>query len=175
SPSAAAIPTAGSADILSLSPLLSEIPFHCRPLPEIPFVSKTICLSIGYFLSDSEALALPKCRTFIYAMEPTKRKRVLLTVEQKFQIVTRIEGFETLTKLSKEFGVGVSTVRDMRCDSEKIKKFYAASNSKSAKLRKTTKCANDEELDNVLYKWLIYKRSANIRDNDPTKSFEFQF
>ncbi|GBM68705.1 hypothetical protein AVEN_179375-1 [Araneus ventricosus] len=108
-------------------------------------------------------------------MEPTKRKRVLLTVEQKFQIVTRIEGFETLTKLSKEFGVGVSKVRDMRRDSEKIKKFYAAFNSKSAKLRKTMKCANDEELDNVLYKWLIYKRSANIRDNDPTKSFEFQF
>ncbi|GBM10440.1 hypothetical protein AVEN_263353-1 [Araneus ventricosus] len=125
------------------------------PLPEIPFVSKTNCLSIGYFLSDSEALALPKCRTFIYALEPTKRKRVLLIVEQKFQIVSRIEAGESLTKLSKEFGVGISTVGDIRRDSEKIKKFYAASNGKSAKLRKTMKCTNDEELDNVLYKWFI--------------------
>ncbi|GBL70281.1 hypothetical protein AVEN_98471-1, partial [Araneus ventricosus] len=60
------------ADILSLSPpspLLSEIPFYCPPLPEFPFVSKTNYLSIGYFLSDSEALALPKCRAFIYAMD----------------------------------------------------------------------------------------------------------
>ncbi|GBN47366.1 Jerky [Araneus ventricosus] len=33
----------------------------------------------------------------------------------------------------------------------------------------------DEELDNVLYKWFIQKRSANIRDNNPTRSPEFQF
>ncbi|GBN31522.1 Tigger transposable element-derived protein 2 [Araneus ventricosus] len=78
-------------------------------------------------------------------MEPTKRKLVLFTVEQKFQIVSRIEAGETLTKLTKEFGVGASAVGDMRRDSEKIKKSYAASNGKSANLRKTTKCANDEE------------------------------
>ncbi|GBM55776.1 hypothetical protein AVEN_85233-1 [Araneus ventricosus] len=83
-------------------------------------------------------------------MEPSKRKRVLLTEEQKFQIVSRIETGETVTILSKEFGVGVSAVENMRRDSEKIKEFYAASNGKSAKLRKTMKCANDEELNNVL-------------------------
>ncbi|GBN50826.1 hypothetical protein AVEN_78399-1 [Araneus ventricosus] len=127
----------------------------CRKFHSSPRLS-AFCLSIGNFLSDSEALALPKCRTFIYAMEPSKRKRVLLTVEQKFQIVNRIEAGEILTKLSKEFGVGKSTAGDMRRDSEKKSKtFYAASNGKSAKLRKTMKCANDEELDNVLYKWFI--------------------
>ncbi|GBM75743.1 hypothetical protein AVEN_62815-1 [Araneus ventricosus] len=83
SPSAAAISTASSTDmpisyLFLCPPLLSEIPFYCPPLQEIPFVSKTICLSVGYFLSDSEALALPNCRTFIYAMEPTKQKCVLL-------------------------------------------------------------------------------------------------
>ncbi|GBN90846.1 hypothetical protein AVEN_91351-1 [Araneus ventricosus] len=86
---------------LSPSSFLSEIPFYCSPLPEIPFLSKTTCLSIVYFLSDSEALALPKCRTIIYAMEPTKGKRVLLTIEQKFQIVSRIEAGETLTNCQK--------------------------------------------------------------------------
>ncbi|GBM33700.1 hypothetical protein AVEN_54828-1 [Araneus ventricosus] len=90
----------------SIVPLCRK--FHSSPRPSAFY------LSIGYFLSDSEALALPKCRTFIYAMEPTKRKRVLLTVEQKFQIVNRIEAGETLAKLSEEFGVGVSTVGDMR-------------------------------------------------------------
>ncbi|GBL96516.1 hypothetical protein AVEN_229956-1 [Araneus ventricosus] len=116
--------------LLSIVPLCRK--FHSSPRPSAFY------LSIGYFLSDSEALALPKCRTFIYAMEPTKRKRVLLTVEQKFQIVSRIEAGNTLTKLSKEFGI-----------------WSAASNGKSAKLRKTLKCVNDEELDNVLYKWFI--------------------
>ncbi|GBM45555.1 hypothetical protein AVEN_152590-1 [Araneus ventricosus] len=87
---------------MPISYLLLSHPPSCRkfqsivpPLPEIPFVSKTICLPIGYFLSNSEALALPKCRTFIYAMKPTKRKRVLLKVEQEFQIVSRIEADET--------------------------------------------------------------------------------
>ncbi|GBO24915.1 hypothetical protein AVEN_173327-1 [Araneus ventricosus] len=55
-------------------------------------------------------------------MEPkiidgAKRKCVLLTVEQKFQIIRRIGTGETLTKLSKEFDVGVSTVGDMRLQS----------------------------------------------------------
>ncbi|GBM57437.1 hypothetical protein AVEN_24210-1 [Araneus ventricosus] len=75
------------------SPLMSEIPFYCplcRKFHSSPRLF-AFCLSIGYFLSDSEALTLPKSRTFIYAMEATKRKRVLLTVEQKFQIVSRIE------------------------------------------------------------------------------------
>ncbi|GBM73696.1 hypothetical protein AVEN_177744-1 [Araneus ventricosus] len=93
-------------------------------------------------------------------MLPTERKRVLLTVEQKFQIVSRIEVGEILTKLSKEFGVGISTVGDRRRDSEKVKKFYAASSGKSAKLRKTMKCANDEELNKVLYKWFIFRKGV---------------
>ncbi|GBM70235.1 hypothetical protein AVEN_147157-1 [Araneus ventricosus] len=134
---------------------LLEIPFYCPPLPEIQFIPKTICLSIGYLLSYSEALALPKCRTFTYAMEPTKRERVLLTVQQKFQIVSRIEEGDTLIRLSTVFGVGVSTVGYMRRDSAKTKMFSSASNGKSAKLRKTMKCGNDEELDNVPYKLFI--------------------
>ncbi|GBO30081.1 hypothetical protein AVEN_3113-1 [Araneus ventricosus] len=107
----------------------------CRKFHSYPRQS-AFCLSIGYFLSDSEALALPKCRTFIYAMKPTKRKRVLFTVEQKFQIVSKTKAGEISTKLSKEFGFGVSRVGDVRRDSENIKKFYEVSNGKSAKLRK---------------------------------------
>ncbi|GBN72848.1 hypothetical protein AVEN_72701-1 [Araneus ventricosus] len=66
-------PTAGSADMLisylflSPSPLLSETPSivpHSSPRPS------AFCLSIGYVLSDSEALALPKCRTFIMPWSP---------------------------------------------------------------------------------------------------------
>ncbi|GBM72739.1 hypothetical protein AVEN_67705-1 [Araneus ventricosus] len=128
------------ADILSLSPLPlhSVAPFAANSIRLQDHLSP-FCLSIGYFLSDSEALALPKCRTFIHAMEPTKRKRVKNRREQKFQIVRRNETGETLTKLSKEFGVGVSIVGDMRRDFEKIRKFYSASNGKSANLRKTMK------------------------------------
>ncbi|GBM58184.1 hypothetical protein AVEN_163947-1 [Araneus ventricosus] len=91
------------AHILSLSPPFpsyrkfhSIVPlfrkFYSSPRPS------AFCLSIGYFLSDSEALALAKCGTLIYAMESTKRKRVLLTAEQKSQIVSRIEAGETCSR-----------------------------------------------------------------------------
>ncbi|GBO04931.1 hypothetical protein AVEN_168836-1 [Araneus ventricosus] len=160
-------------------PLLSEIhSMGGTPRGGIPFVSKTICLPIKPFSDRSghgyggkrrrsvlpfcwllfvrlRSVGFTKYRTFIYAMKPTERKCVSLTVEQKFQIVSRIEVGETLTKLSKEFGVGVSTVADRRRDSEKIKKIYVMSNCKLAKLRNTMKCANDEEPENVLYKWFI--------------------
>ncbi|GBM42750.1 hypothetical protein AVEN_81576-1 [Araneus ventricosus] len=89
-------------------------PPSCRKFQSSPRPS-TFCLSIGYFLSDSEALALPKCRTFIFVMEPNERKRVLLTVEQKFQIASRIEAGETLTKLPKEFGVGDDDEEEAAC------------------------------------------------------------
>ncbi|GBN78461.1 hypothetical protein AVEN_56300-1 [Araneus ventricosus] len=112
SPSAAAIPTAGNANLLPLSsPSPSCRKFHsivplCRKFHSSPRPSAFLLVT----LSKSEALALPKCRTFIYAMEPTKQEHVLLIVEEKFLIVSRIEAGETLTKLLKEFGVGVSTV-----------------------------------------------------------------
>ncbi|GBN81866.1 hypothetical protein AVEN_231475-1 [Araneus ventricosus] len=160
SPSSVTIPIAGSADIVSLSPPIPSCrKFHsivplCRKFHSSPRPS-AFCLSTGYFLYVLEALTLLKYRKLIYPMEPTKRKLVFLTVEQKFQIVSRIEAGTTLTKLLKEFGVGLSTVGDMRSDSEKNKRFYAASNGKSTKLRKTMKCVNDEELDNVLYKWFV--------------------
>lgn len=31
------------------------------------------------------------------------------------------------------------------------------------------KYGNDEELDNIIYKWLIEKKRANMRENDPIK------
>ncbi|GBO00551.1 hypothetical protein AVEN_22824-1 [Araneus ventricosus] len=57
-------------------------------------------------------------------MEPSNRKLVFLSVEQKFKIVSRIGAGETFTKLSKEFGVGVSTVGERRRDSEKNSKSF---------------------------------------------------
>ncbi|GBN08648.1 hypothetical protein AVEN_20923-1 [Araneus ventricosus] len=116
------------------------------------------------FVSQTSPATLAELEDAIWRTIDGIHSDVLLsaaTVEQKFQIVNRIEAGETLAKLSKEFGV--STVGDMRRDSEKIKKFYAASNGKSAKLQKTMKCTNGEELDNVLYKWFIQKRSEGVR------------
>ncbi|GBL78701.1 hypothetical protein AVEN_65265-1 [Araneus ventricosus] len=85
-------------------PSTSEIPFYWPPLPEIPTQKRWLYRNVEH--------------SFV-PWVPTKRKRVLLTVEQKFQIVSRIEAVESLTKLSKKFGVGVSAVGDTRRDSEK--------------------------------------------------------
>lgn len=78
-------------------------------------------------------------------------------MDQRLQIANIIEAGEPLTKLTIEFGVGVTTAGDMRRNTEKIKKFSAASNRKLEKLRKTMKCENDEELDNVFTNGLFRK------------------
>lgn len=104
-------------------------------------------------------------------MTSTKRKRVLLTMNEKLQIVNRLEAGETITKLAKEFGIGVSTVGDMKRNAEKIKKFSVtldkATTSDSAKSRKTMKTADDQELDNVLFRWFIQKRSEGVPLSGP--------
>lgn len=43
-----------------------------------------------------------------------KRKRIVLTIEQKLEIINRVvDKGESVKKLSAEFGVGEQTVRDI--------------------------------------------------------------
>jgi hypothetical protein len=41
-----------------------------------------------------------------------KRKRVVITIEQKFEAVRRIKNGEILQNVTADFGVGISTVSD---------------------------------------------------------------
>ncbi|GBL99377.1 Jerky [Araneus ventricosus] len=83
--------------------------------------------------------------------------------EEKRDIVMRLELGETVTKLAKEFNHGVSTVGDMKRNSEKIKMLFAELDSgKSAKFRKTLKSTDQTHLDAAFYKWFVQKRCEGL-------------
>ena len=49
-----------------------------------------------------------------------KRKRVVLTLVQKICIIERLEAGEVAVKLAHEYGVGNSTISDIKKGEEKI-------------------------------------------------------
>ncbi|GBN79883.1 hypothetical protein AVEN_77779-1 [Araneus ventricosus] len=117
SPSTPAIPTAGSGAILSLSPSTpscrkfhSIVPlcrkFHSSPRPSA-FLLATFCPTQKRWLYRIvEHSVMP--------WDPINEYAFCYQWNRSSKLVRRIEAGETLTNLSTEFGVGVSTVRDMR-------------------------------------------------------------
>ena len=93
-----------------------------------------------------------------------KRKRKVLTLEDKLVILDRLSKRERQVDLALEFGVGTSTVADIKKNEAKIREFVATmdSLSMSVKERKIMRLADDEKLDEAVYLCFIQKRSLGI-------------
>ena len=52
-----------------------------------------------------------------------ERKKVVLTLKEKLQVIERFEKGESAKKLSSDYGIGVQTVRDIKNNKEKILEF----------------------------------------------------
>jgi len=52
-----------------------------------------------------------------------KRKRVVLGFNEKFEIIIRLRKGETATGIAQIYGVGKTTVNDIKRGAEKLKKF----------------------------------------------------
>ena len=79
-------------------------------------------------------------------------------------ILDRLSKRERQVDLALEFGVGTSTVADIKKNEAKIREFVATMNSLSVsvKERKIMRLADDEKLDEAVYLWFIQKRSLGI-------------
>ena len=90
----------------------------------------------------------------------TKRKRKVLSIEQKLEICRRLRSGASITALSKEMDIGKSTICDIKRNEEKLSSFAAKMDSTEGSLkRKTMKLASDTKLDDALYLWFAQKRS----------------
>lgn len=88
-----------------------------------------------------------------------KRKRILLTVEEKLKIIERVEQGEDAMKLADEYNVGKTTIRDIL--NKKNEYLYFALNSDSyscVRNRKTLKKSMNPELDRAVFEWFQEKR-----------------
>ena len=101
-------------------------------------------------------------------MDASKRKRTVLSVDQKLQICKRLKKGATTTSLSKELGLGKSTICDIKRNEDKLVTFVEKLDSAEAsKTRKTMKAAKDKKLDEAVAMWFMQKRSEGFPISGP--------
>ncbi|XP_049958140.1 uncharacterized protein LOC126474706 [Schistocerca serialis cubense] len=93
-----------------------------------------------------------------------KRKRVVLGLNQKLEIIKRLRKGETATSVALIYGIGRTTVNDIKRDADKIEQHVSTMQSMDGdvRTRKTMKPAKYDELDTAMYRWFIQARSQGI-------------
>ena len=102
-------------------------------------------------------------------MAARKRKRVVLTLENKLCVLDRLAKGEKASKVASEFGIGNSTVTDLKKNESKILSFVSSIESLSvcSNERKIMRLAEDEKVDEAVYLWYVQKRSQGIPITGP--------
>lgn len=87
---------------------------------------------------------------------PKKRKRVVLSVKDKNDIVQRLNNGESVSTLSREYNVGMSTIYDVKKNSAAILNYLLM--DKGCARRKSMKKPANIQLENALLTWIAEKR-----------------
>ncbi|KAG7163598.1 Tigger transposable element-derived protein 7-like 4 [Homarus americanus] len=102
-------------------------------------------------------------------MPPTigKRKRVVLSINDKLKILNQLKEGRSVASLAAEYNVGVTTVKDLRHNQDKIKglslKFDISEKGKEpTSIRKTLKLPKDSELEESVCRWFSQQRSSGV-------------
>lgn len=91
------------------------------------------------------------------------RKRVVVTVKQKLQLIEMSEKGKSTSKLSEEYGVGAQTVRDIIKQKRKLEVFTRDCDSNAGpSTRKTMKTSSYKDLDTAMLQWFNQKRAEGM-------------
>ncbi|XP_050338865.1 jerky protein homolog-like [Bactrocera neohumeralis] len=91
----------------------------------------------------------------------SKRKRVVLSLNDKVKIIKSIKNGESGSKLAQIYGVGTSTISDIKKNSDAIMKFTCALEKEDgSSQRKVMKKSQNEILENAVYTWFLQKRAC---------------
>ena len=97
----------------------------------------------------------------------TKRKRSILSIQDKQSILLRLEKGEKGTSLSSEYGVSKQQISVICKNKVKIMKFADSLEIDHELKRKSLKVAHDEQLDEALYAWFIQQKTAGTPISGP--------
>lgn len=93
----------------------------------------------------------------------SKRKRTVLSINQKLEIIKKSENGHTVKSLMREYEIGDQTVRDIIKKKQKLLEFAGTSdNPKGMCSRKTMKTSTYEDLDKAMVLWFNQQRAAGI-------------
>ena len=85
-----------------------------------------------------------------------KRKRVVLTIEEKVKVLDTLDKSVSYTVIAEKFGIGKSTVSDLKMNKEKIRSFQREMIDMGMKKQaKTMRLGDDKRLDQALYLWFL--------------------
>lgn len=104
------------------------------------------------------------------------RKRVSLSVNQKLELLRKLESGCSVSVLCQEYGVKKQTISDIRKSKDKLTQFslnYCVSTSSTSKSkssgnsgleneRKHMRVASNQDLENAVLKWFMQLRSSGI-------------
>ena len=87
-----------------------------------------------------------------------KRKRVVLTVQQKLEVIKMLDNSISYTIICEKFGIGRSTVSDIKSNREKLLKFNMELKEMGTKRDvKVMKLGDDPLLDKAVNVWFRQK------------------
>ncbi|XP_069672129.1 jerky protein homolog [Periplaneta americana] len=102
------------------------------------------------------------------AMDSGKRKRNVLTLKQKLELLNEMDKGVSRTKLMEQYHVGSSTLYDIKKQAKLLRQFVMKSeSSKAVESRKTLHQSRCDDLDRVLYDWFSLKRSEGACVSGP--------
>lgn len=97
-----------------------------------------------------------------------KRKRNVITIENKISILKKRENGKSIALLATEYGIGKQTVRDIIKQKPKLEGFVSKADSSKCILdRKTLKGSKFQELDSAMAKWFLQKRAEGVPISGP--------
>lgn len=92
-----------------------------------------------------------------------KRKHVALPIVKKVEILKKLDSGSSVNNLASLYGISSRTIYDIKKNKEKILKFFANTDNKSAICeRKSMHAAKSANLDDILYEWFRQRRSEGF-------------
>ena len=105
---------------------------------------------------------------FVIMSAAKKRKRVVLSLEQKLEVLKLIDSSTSYTVICEKFGIGRSTVSDIKRNRTKLLAFRRELKEMGTKRNvKVMKLGDDPELEKAVYIWFQQKRMEKVPISGP--------
>uniref|UniRef100_UPI00398E38C9 jerky protein homolog isoform X1 n=1 Tax=Pristiophorus japonicus TaxID=55135 RepID=UPI00398E38C9 len=97
-----------------------------------------------------------------------KRKHNSLSIAKKVELLQKLDNGTSVRRLSEKYGVGISTIYDIKNQKEQIMNFYAESDvQKEMNKRKSMHKPKSDDLDRVMMEWWRQRRSEKVPLSGP--------
>ena len=109
----------------------------------------------------------PSLSSDVAGIPSTKCKRKVVSIEKKLEICCRHEMGQSYTSLSKEYGLGKSTIHDIVQSEDRLTEYAIEIQHASGPKRSIIRRSKYDELDKALHLWFLQKRAIGMPVSGP--------